>query len=530
LVPLPLQYRFDIDLTPTATGLDPSDLNIASEYRITGLYAAGPVFDSTDITTGIDQNNTDIFVGIEWWEASTVHLSVWRYGRHRLAAPDWELVWSDTETETFATTTRPRSFMFAMGRTNNSAPTQSGQPVLTWVGGGHARMFPDEDDPGNTTTRLIPGDIDDAVNTPTQIIFPDMGILHQGRVVILPLQILDFGADSAFAHNEAMYWTAYNDFRTLDTTNLGLYGKITVGPEHPVGYSAGMSLSSNELVLIKRSGGAVLISGDVSGIGPSSPQARTLPYVKSAGLSYNNGCICPLGFIYPVDGGGVWLWQGGDFSQDVSKTLVGDFWRPPVTDSLGVAVLYGYANTQMDSGDTFTLLPNNYIFDSDHGSWWRGEDPAQFIAYRWSVDFRGRKAYATPSGFTTSSTPVIREYDLTRPAAKYVWQSQPISNTIENRVAVDEIVLVASGAGTITVKVATGENTTGQTVSFTINSTVPIALRKSLSVRGSHLQFTITSTSTDYAPPPVDPSPSLPAPSVYELRYSIVAPNPITHG
>lgn len=526
LVPLPMQYRFDVTLDPAAD-LDPDELNIAEEYRIIGLQSVGPVFNPDDLTTGIDQNNDDVFVAFEYWESDTLHLSVWRYKRHELLTPTWEEVWNDSFTEDFAATTIPRNFMMGVGRTHNSDIATSGQAVIWWVGGGIARMFPDEDDAGNNTTRALPGDVTSPVNDPVQTVFPDMAVGHQGRVVILAFQSMPFGPDTFFAHNEAMYWTAYNDFRTLGSAS---YGEVTVAPESPVGYGAVNSLSANELLLIKRHGGAVLISGDTDGIGVNSPTSKALPYIKSTGLARCNGTVAPIGFIYPVDGGGVWLWQGGDFCQDVSKLMNGDFWRPPVTDSLGDPVDYGYANTQMAAVNEFALLPNNYILDTAHGTWWRVDDPDLFIAYRWAVDYRSRKAFATPSGFTTVNTPVFKEYDATRLAAKYVWESQPISNTIDTTVALTEICLVASGVGDVEVKVISGQDPTGQTVTFSIDSIVPVAVRRSMTTRGTHIQFTITSTGDDWHDPLTPPSPEDPAPTVHELRYAIAAPNPIQHG
>lgn len=532
LIPLRGQYTFTIqwevdDIDPGLPGNIDSD-----EIRLIGLKAVGPIYETTNLSTGVDQNNTEIFVAIEWWDTTTsMNLEVWRFRRHYGTTPTWQQVWSFTDTtQTYAATTRPRTFTFGIGRSNNADPNVSGPTAVWWVGDRHARFFPDDTNTDAVGTVALPGDSTSAVNTPTQIVFPSAAVGHQGRVVIMPLTIVPFGsATNTFVHNESMYWTAFNDFRTHGITPER-WGDITVGAENPTGYGALASLSADELFLVKRGGGAVMIAGAVAGVGPTSPTTRTLPYVRSTGLSYNTGTPCALGFVYPVDGDGVWMWQGGDFSQKISKQFNdGDFWRVPATNSQGADVDYGWPATQCAAARSYVLLPNNWLFDTDLGTWWRVEDPDVWAMHRWTASERERHLYGTRSGLLNTADGLVREYDLTAAACHYSWKSQPMAHTIDKVIAIREIVVVASGVGEVTIQCGSGTEVAGATRTIAVNSTVPVAKSVSYDIRGSHIWFKVTSAGDDYA---TAAAPDYytgvePAPKIHEIRYAVQELQPI---
>lgn len=504
-----MRFQQNVTMTPPIAAVN----NLAEEVRITGLIAVGPLSNLASLSTGLDANNSEIFVSLEYYDSDEVWIEVWRYLRHNVS-PSWEKVWDNAGLlATFNANFPPSTTSFALGRTNSADTTVTGPAVLAWVTAGNARFFPDDTTPTATSTAAMPGD----ATTPP----PDRLVLHQGRAVIMPLSITGFGTSATFIHNETIYFTNFNDFTTLSSDST--IGRITVGPESPTGYGVSASLSANELFLVKQYGGGLLISGDLNGVGPSSPTAKTMPYIKSTGFSQNNGTLSPLGYVYPVDGGGVWMWQGGDFVQNISKPLLPEFWRPPATSISGAHIGWNSFATQCATVGSWTLFPNNWLWDTDNGGWWRTENPATFTAHRWSGDWRGRKVYATTSGFITSAQPVLREFDLTTSASSFSWTSQPIAATIESSVTIKEFILIASGTGTVVVTITSAEDPTGQSRTFTYAAaTTPQATRVSFGVRGSHVQIRLQSASTDALTTAL-----LPAPTIHEFRYAATVPNPI---
>lgn len=523
LAPLPAKLTRSITISPPASPAS----NQASEFRLIGLHLAGPLFYSSEATPGVDENHTEIFIGMEWWVSNTLYTQVARYRRHYLTNPAWEAVWNSSDAGTYSATTRPRNVTFGTTRSNNDNPLQSGPIVIAWVVNGYARFFPDDLDTSVVSTVAMPGDRADAINSPTQLIIPINMVCHQGRVIITPLSLQNFGTGAALTHNESLYWTAFNDLRTLDSTydagagDVPAYFTVSVGPENPTGYGVMASLTANELLMIKARGGAVVIQGDVSGVGPSSPTARTLPYVRSTGLSLCNGTYGPVGYVYPVDGGGAWLWQGGDFSQNLTKHLEADFWRPTPTDLTGTANAWGHGNTQMDSAANWVFFPNNWMWDTDLGGFWRIDDPDDRVIHRWAVDYRNRYAYGTPSGFRDSDDPAVYEYALTVPCNTYSWQSQPLSTTIDKSVQLLDVAVVATGLGQIKVTASTLESPTGiDRMFYSTSTSFPDVQRQSFGIRGTHLTFRIEAEADD-----LDGTAG--APTIHEIRYSVGVPTPI---
>jgi hypothetical protein len=535
LSPLPCQWHFDVFLDPAAvTG---AHTNLLTEVRVLGIKAVGPVIDPDDIFYGIDSNQTSLFAMLEFWyeAAGSVHRvnTLYRYNRHRATTPLWDEVWRYDEIIGTSPlpyplgSYRPVQWTFHLGRTNTADPTKAGHPVLAFAGdAGRALYFPDETTPTTNSTASFPGDLGHPSYDPGLNTIPVDLALHQGRAIIAQFIAYDFGPNAALMNNEVIYFTGYNDFKTLDVEST--FNSMVIGPEHPSGYAIMASLTASELLLVKRQGGAILITGDIGGVdGPASPNARTLPYVQSPGLAYNNGTIYSRGLIYPVDTGGVWSWQGGDFSEFLSPALAPDFWRPTPVDRSGAQLLYGHANTSMDANSEFVLVPNDYLFEPEARTWWRTESPETFIVHHWSVDWRGRKAYAATTGFRNFTTdPVFREYDLGQLAGNYQWQSQPFSPSDSATTDIRELAIVASGTGTIEVTVFSSEDSTGVTRTFTLdNVVVPLATKESIGIRGSHFTIRVRVKSDNWDTE--EPGSMHPAPFIHEIRYAFVTPTPL---
>lgn len=513
LSPLPARRTSTITKDP----LIPADTNLAEEFRIIGLHAANPMFWPGETIPGLEQNNTDIFLATEHWTGTLggadnqITQSVARYRRHYQYNPAWEELWSASDATKYDARIRPRHTQFATCRSNTSTPTQAGPIVVTWVTSGYARQFPDETAAGTSGTVALPGDKSDPANT-AGLISPDTLLAHQDRIVIFPLTLSGFGANTISTTNECFYYSNKNDLRTLASELSGNYFSFPPSNENPNGYGVAASLTYNECLLIKCKGGAIVLHGDMAIF-----SARTLPYVRGTGLAMNNGSVSPLGYVYPTDGGGVWLWNGGDVSQHLTKHLQPEFWRPPATSIDGTANGWGYHWSQATDANNWVIFPNNWMWDTDLGGWWRLDDPADTVFHRAHVDWRNHFLWCAPSGYRDSSDPVLYEYNLTQYAADYSWQSQPLTTSMDRVVNVRDVEVVATGLGTIRLTVTTRDDPQGGEVTFTSTSaSTPDVVRGVLSnaVTGNHVTFRVEAQAAD-------PNATTGAPLIHEIRYGI---------
>lgn len=502
LAPLP-RLVDRITRTPLTT---PS--NVVNEgVRLIGVHCSGPHFLATDPYPGVDENHTEIFVASEWLETSQLKLDVSRYTKHREQSPVWESVWSDTENDVpYRVFTRPRAAFFASQWSNSASPDDAGPYVLGWVISGHARHFPDDTTPFTSSTAAMPGDItDDPIAG--GLIAPSYLVAHQGRFVIFPLYVSGFGDASVFISSEAAYWTKANDATSLDA-------ELATGPDYlnllaaggssnPSGFGVMASLSGSELLLVKLQGGAYILRGDIS-----DATIEHYPYVRSTGLAFNNGCITPVGYMYPVDGGGVWLWSGGETAENVSKHMDPGFWRPPQFGA------WGHANTSCATLRELVFFPNNWVFNTDNPGWWRIDDPDDFTIHHWSSDVRSRYIYGTPATATGDSDPVLYEFYAAWPALDYSWQSQPIPGSVDRRMNVEAVEVVAHGKGTIKVTATTREDPVGSSTTFEVSDDDRVTVaRGNLRVQGTHVQLRIeSSTQSDQQ--------GVGAPIVHDLRWA----------
>lgn len=531
LVPLPrLNLRH---LPPTPPVPDPS---LSSEqYRIIGLHVNNPMFWPSEASPGVDQNNTEIFMGVEYWDApsgaSTVHFVLYRYKRHYKNNPVWENVWSESNQIDYSPNIRPKHFHFQTTRSNNGAPTEAGPAVTCWAVNGHTAMFPDDTATTTNSTRYLPGDTtNDPINLTSIGAFVSVDSLvgHQGRIVFFPLTLIASGDETIFTTNEAFYYSEVNDARTLDASLSGNHFKIVAGYENPNGYGVWASLTANELLLIKTRGGALMIRGDLDD--PS--QVSTLPYVRSTGLSNNVGTRSPLGYLYPVDGSGVWLWKGGDQSQHITRnTMSPDFWRPPATVPATIAYAsgeertdagWGYGWTQCADWNEWVLWPNNWLLDTDAdspdnpgGSWWRidstDDTEGGYVIHQWAVNWRGTEAYGTPSGYRDGSEWALYEFSIQQPSSAFRWRSQPLRESYAAQTKIEAVGIVATGRGRVNVTVRSSQDLVGKAFDFVIDDLEhPTLLQLPCGVEGTHITFDIDSRADIEGEP---------APSVHALPY-----------
>lgn len=524
LAPLPKMVDAIIPPTPAVY---PASGILDTQYHIVGLHSVGPAVGSSGNTAGTDLNQTEVYLAIAYTVNNASndnrYLGWYRYKRN-LDTPAWATIKSEARAigGNFSASSEPQAAEMVSLRTHSSDPSTVGAIVTAFCSVGTLFMFPDQDTPTTDSTEWL---LADKVADADFASIPVGGTNicgHQGRLVYFYLTTNGAGANSIWATNEQFFWSKVNSIGELSTLLAAAGGKFNITAQFadPTGYEVIASLTADELLLIKSRGGAIVMRGDLD-----DPTIVTYPYVRSPGNSNNRGTPTPLGYAYPVDGSGVWVWTGGQVSEHLTPHLDPDFWRPALTDVAGAAVDFSNWNTQCAQAGDFVLFPNNWIWDTNSAAketgWWRIDDPTVRTIHRWNTDWRGIKFYGTPSGFVTTSDDAIFEYDVTTPRDTFQWTSQPLANTLETEVRLDAMVVVADGVGTVTVRAFTGEDPVGQTVDFPIDGTgqAPVFSRQLISVLGTELSFEVASTATDSADP---------APTIHELRYSLQPSNRIT--
>jgi len=474
----------------------------SAEVRIIGLFSNDPVYNAADQSAGVDQNNSEIWAAFEWWDggyATNYRQAIWRlrrsYASYTGVAADWQQIYQRSQTATYAANVRPKRCHFGNQRSNSGTPAVPGPIVVGWVVDGMARFSPDDTAPSTTSTAAMPT---------TTGVSPDSVVMHQNRAVIFPLVPIAANANTVYATNEAFYWTEPNDLTSLDAL-LTSYVNTVAAPENPSGYQVMEPVTANELLLIKSKGGGLILAGDLNDF-----TARYLPYLRSPGLSMNRGTTTPIGFIYPIDNGGVYLWTGGDTSDDLSPYMDDNFWRPPTTIPVEtrtgftsrIPAAWGYGFTSMIACGTIVICPNNWIFDTETRAWWKleaysTEADLKYMTHHVTTDWSNRRFYTAPSGYfpPAAGSVALNEYDTTLGTIDYQWESHPIAPSVDRDINVREVVLTASGttASTITVTVAStlaGGDSNTATFAFPAGD-APVSLRMPIHVSGPALTIKV---------------------------------------
>lgn len=513
-------------------GLTATNL-LSEQIRICGVYANAPVYShpETNINThGTDECHAELWFAFEYWigpdnDNASMRLNVSRYSRNK-TMPHWGTAWTRAYNNPdlkYNPIVRPRNCTFASQRSNSAAPLVSGPQILAWVFSGNARYFPRDTDTTQSLTGALPHDQVDGSqpggDNPLELIAPTYCLGHQGRVVIFPLYITGAGSNQFYVSSESAYWTAVNNVTVRDP-NLTTPFNILGGYEHAAGYGVFASLTADELFFVKIRGGGMFVTGDLN-----SPTVRTLPQIRSTGLAFNNGCVTPHGYIYPIDSSGIDLWAGGDNSEHITRHLEADFWRPPALaparprdDKPRTPTGWGYSNTQCDAWNEFALIPNNWFWDTDERGWWRILDPDIIEIHRWAADDRGRRAWGTPSGIRWSTDPIAYEFDRLLGATYYSWQSHPQEPTIDSTTRIHEVVVCAQGHGTVRLTGSSAQDPNNPAnVSVDVDSDRPVLIRANVDVSGTGLVWRIESWGADHdvSKGSVDMDATIDAPTVH---------------
>lgn len=417
----------------------------------------GPTF-ARPVYQDINARNNSLIVGYHYDSGSDRVVNLERWFQLNGGALTFDTIFTQTETGTAGNP--PGAVWTAFGRSSLSGGgTNVGPPMVaasyTGYGGtpfGFTLGFPDPHNPTSTTP--VGGSLVGNSNP------SGMVVAHQSRFVFMTETVWAQGRSALWSQtNEDIVYTVPNDFF------YGGFGPASgfasnFSPEDPVGIGVAASLSSSDLLLIKHQYGAYLIQGDLD-----APMVRRLPGVMPTMGATQKGALTPIGFVYGSNGGGVYVWNGGDGSTNISQQLDPSFWQLQLQaheniSTTGVRRFQG----QFAAWGEWVLAPNNWVYDTNTNSWWRLQDPAVHQFWMYQPDILTPTLYACGPTFSNTNNLFVLDYDKTLGATNWTWQSQPIVIGNYRRIDIKDMVVVfqsqSSTGGTLTVTLSDDTGTT----------------------------------------------------------------------
>jgi hypothetical protein len=247
--------------------------------------------------------------------------------------------------------------------------------------------------------------------------------------------------------------------------------------ETPFGYGAWGSVSTGELILIKKQGGGLVINGDIED--PSS--AIYLPGIQPTGDFVGKAGASEQGLYYCSEDRGAWLWNGGNTSSKISQQLRDAFYD--VTSTVIASNNYGFFVARWGS---WILFSGNWLYNPTQGSWWtlypqaaNGTSRVPGVNLFWfNQGTFGHQMWANPISITkTVTTKWLWKFTNKIDAPHWQWTSQPIHVTPNADHVVDVrrvIVRVSCPSGTahptLTVKIGTFTATTTVTIGTAVQA------------------------------------------------------------
>jgi hypothetical protein len=319
-----------------------------------------------------------------------------------------------------------------------TAPTTSvGQPVLVFpinsadAGGAHPGgfilLYPNPATPTTFSTYDLINGVSGGFAGPT--------FGHQTRIVALTVgtqQGWPVGGAGAASFNEAFQYTDPPNSETWPVQN-----EVFVA-EQPYGYGAWGSVSAGELFLVKQRDGGVVISGDLN-----NPSVTWFPGIMPTGPIGGRADADHNGIYYCSAKQGSHLWNGSNASQKISTQLDDDFFlvEPPIPSELFSFFCQRWGDWMMFS--------NNWMFNSDSGSWWRLSNPNTGgfgSAFFWYVPGYDQDTMYCILSYVNNGTsePLIYQYNRHIPTSTWTWQTLPIRLSENRTFDVREVVVRAS--------------------------------------------------------------------------------------
>lgn len=317
-------------------------------------------------------------------------------------------------------------------------------------------------------------------------------IAHQGRMVTFgtraPYEQVNYSSNVGQALDRIFY-TAVRSFATGTA--------VSYMEENQSGFGAVVSMTADQLLVIKHHGGGYLVRGSLS-----APNVVRLPFLQSTEGVCCRPVATPIGVVYGARNG-VHLYSGGDSSQSISPQIDGDFWRIK-NDTTNE--FYEGIESRFEWWNPYVLVGNNWLFDTRTQSWWRLDIPSDYSDRpfsHYSMSAGTGKLYAFPYKVTSAADTAWYTFARDTLALTYKWTSQPLIESRDEMMKYEEVEIIAqrptaaNGACTVTVTL-TGINHLGATVMSTpvvfdlSTSTAdrPTILRKNIAGAGSTTAFT----------------------------------------
>lgn len=264
---------------------------------------------------------------------------------------------------------------------------------------------------------------------------------HQGRVVNVST------IANTIADTDNVIAVSFTDPPETDT--LGTQNELFF-PASCDDISCWGTLSSGELLLLSKSSGGVVLSGDIF-----SPYATAIPGLQGTGNLMGQGCLTPIGLVYLSGNSGAYVWSGGTTSQKISNQLPGNFYN---TSAKYPSTFNNFA---IGFWDNWVLFPDNWVYDISTSSWWQLTLPLTNPSYFFYAPFSewaagvGNGFFACPAYFTKNDGTSIDYFSPSSLTTSWTWASQAILIAEGEMVEVEELEVVLSGSSTVNISVET---------------------------------------------------------------------------
>lgn len=184
------------------------------------------------------------------------------------------------------------------------------------------------------------------------------------------------GIAHPFSTNE-MVGISYTDPTTDQTANNSQIGnqQTLIDYECITSFGAWGQIVSGEILLVKFTGGGVIVTGDIF-----SPNVTKVPAIQSTNGLFGNAPLTPIGLVYRALGNGVWAWNGGAQATKISAQISDSVWIEN-TGIPDVFVQYeelnflspfvgNYYYNMVQIGN-FLMTDSGMFYDLNTNAWWR---------------------------------------------------------------------------------------------------------------------------------------------------------------
>jgi hypothetical protein len=336
---------------------------------------------------------------------------------------------------------------------------------------------------------------------------------HQGRIVVaqrLPSQYPGVGTAVGWTFKDRLSATGL-----LDITTPAVSGEFVEENTSGIGLIA--SLSADELLVVKHTGGGYLLRGSIA-----SPTVTKLPFLESTYGVVASPAMTPIGLVYGTRNG-VFVWDGGETSQHISPQLDGFFWN----HAPGLA--YDGHRGRFNFWHPWVMAPNGFMFDTRHNGWWRLDDPSTHDAYSVYATSENNRLYAFPFQHSAARPTLWNEASPDVFASSWSWRSQPLVETRDIAFKLRDFTILATATdvgSTITVTVsgfdADGVEVTIPPETITLGDALdrPQMVNRDLTGQTSalsYMQVRIQGGNTG----------GLSAPKLHSISFGVVDTNPV---